>query len=316
MLYVFLVYLAIKKTPILKKTFCIIGLLPMGLSLAVAISYDSVLIAMSILCTALIFRLIFDDNVKKINYKYLMFFGIAGFILLTIKTVYITVLLPLLFVPKEKFGEKRINIVKKFGIIAGIAIIAYILNKLPSLGLQRNAVTDNSGEQLNYILANPGRYIMTWLKTMWSNRNFYYTGMIGTFGLIDTYIPTVYIVMYSVFGFAVILSDVSMADVKINWKYRLIAILGCIATTFGIFTGLYILWTSMELGVGSEIITGVQGRYFIPILPLGVVILFNSVLRKNTVIKSFMQKLLNNCYIVPSVMLAVSFITIFLRYWC
>lgn len=316
LLYVLLVYLAIKTTPVLKKTFCVIGLLPMGLALAVAISYDSVLIALSLLSTAVILKLMFDDNVKTISYKYLIFFGVIAFVLLTIKTVYITVLLPLLFVPKEKYGGKIINIIKYVSIMVGIAIVLYIINKIPLLNLQRNATGNNSGEQLKYILSNPINYVKIWIKTMWYNRNFYFTGMIGTFGLIDTYIPTIYIVIYSIGGLAVILSDLSLCSVKFNWKYKCISVCGCIATVFGIFTAMYILWTSMELGIGAETITGVQGRYLIPIIPLGIVVFSNSLLKKNETIKLFMKKILDNSYIVPAMMLAISVITIFLRYWC
>lgn len=316
MMYVTLVCLAIKTTPILKKTFCLIGLLPMSIALAVAISYDSLVIALSMLSTAIIFKLIFNKDVEKVSYKDLIVLGIIAFILLTVKTVYVTVLIPLIFVPKEKWGGKIFSILKCFGIIVGIAGILYILNKIPSLNLQRNAVQNSSGEQLQYIIHNPLTYLKTLLKTMWGNRNFYYTGLIGTFGLIDTFIPSVYVVMYSFAAFAVVVSDFSLCQFKFKWKYKFIAVLASIATIGAIFTGMYILWTSMELGVGAEVITGVQGRYFIPIIPLLMVVLSNQLLKKNKKIKAIMEKILINSYLVPSMMLCVSFVAIFLRYWC
>lgn len=315
-LYTLLVYYAIKMTPILKKTFCIIGLLPMSLALAVAISYDSVLIALSLLSTALIFKLIFDDNVKKVSYKYFIVFGVIAFILLSIKTIYITVLIPLIFIPKEKYGGKIKEIIKCFGIMIVIAIVLYIINKIPLMNLQRNAAESNAGEQLKYIINNPINYLKTLVKTMLYNRNFYISGIIGMFGLLDTYIPTIYIVMYSLSAAGVIISDFSMCPVKFDWKYKLVAALGSIATICAVFTGLYILWTSMELGVGAETITGVQGRYFIPIIPLAIIIFANSTLKKKNKIKNVMEKILNNSYIIPVIMLCISSITIFLRYWC
>lgn len=315
-LYVFLVYLAIKTTPILKKTFCIIGLLPMSLALAAAISYDSILIAISLLSTAMILKLIFDNNIKEITYKYLIAFGVIAFILLSIKIIYITVLIPLIFIPKEKYEGKVIKLLKYFGIVMAIALVLYIINKLPLMNLERNVVADNSGEQLNFILNNPLSYMKIWIKTMIANRNFYFSGIIGTFGLLDTYLPTVYIVIYGICALAVLFSDFSICPVKFSWKYKCIAILGGIATIFAAFMGLYILWTSMELGVGAENITGVQGRYFIPIIPLVMIILSNSILSKNKTIKLVMEKILSNYYFVPVMMLCVSTLTIFLRYWC
>lgn len=316
LLYIFLVYLAIKTTPILKTTFCIIGLLPMSLALAAAISYDSVLIAVSLLCTAMILKLIFDDNIKKISYKYLIAFGVITFILLSIKIVYVTVLIPLLFIPKEKYGGKIIKIIKCFGIIIVIALILYIINKIPTMLLERNNVKDNVGEQFNFIINNPINYLKIWIKTMLTNRNYYFSGIIGIFGLLDTYIPTIYISLYSFGTFAIALSDFSTCKSKFNWKYKCISFLGSTATVFAIFTGLYVLWTSMELGVGAETITGVQGRYFIPIIPLAITILSNSILEKNKTVNLVMKKLLDNAYVIPVMMLVVISLTIFLRYWC
>lgn len=315
-MYTILVYYAIKITPILKKTFCAIALLPMSLALAVAISYDSIIIAISLLSTALIFKLIFDDNVKKVSYKYLITFGVIAFILLTIKTVYVTVLFPLIFVPKEKYGDKITNVLKSFGIILLIAVSLYIINKIPLMLLERNVVENNSGKQISFIISNPFEYLKIWIKTMIANRNFYFSGMIGTFGLIDTFVPTIYIVMYSLALFTIILSDFSLCPMKFNWKYKCVSILGSIATIFAAFLGLYVFWTSMELGVGAETITGIQGRYFIPIIPLVMIILSNSVLKKNKTLENIMKKILDYSYFVPSMMLCVMLVTIFLRYWC
>lgn len=316
LLYIILVYFAIKNTPILKKTFCILGLLPMSLALAVAISYDSVIIALCLLSTSLIFKLIFDENMKKVPIKYLVFFGFTLFVLLTIKMVYVTILVPVLFIPKEKWGEKKICVFKYLAIIAGIAFVLYMINKIPSMGLQRNAIKSNSGDQIQYILHNPLEYFGTLIRTIWQNRNFYITGMIGTFGLIDTFIPSVYIVLYGLCATAIMISDFSLANVKFNWKYKSIALCASLATIGAVFTGMYVLWTSIELGVGVDTITGVQGRYFIPIIPLVMVLFSNQFLRKNKKIETFMKNVLVNSYFVPVMMLGISVITIFLRYWC
>lgn len=288
----------------------------MSLALAAAVSYDSVLISVSLLSTALIFKLLFDENVKRISYKHLAAFGIIAFILLSIKIVYITLLIPLVFIPKEKYEGKITKLIKYFGIILVIASVLFIINKIPLMNLQRNYTEDHSAEQLQYVITNPISYIKILLKTMLINRNFYILGIIGTFGILDTYIPTINLVIYTICGLAIALTDFSVCQVKFNWKYKLISIFGSIATIFSIFLALYIFWTWLEQGVGAEIITGVQGRYFIPIIPLAMIILSNSVLEKNKTIKSVMKIVLDNSYLVPIIMLCVTSVTIFLRFWC
>ena len=319
--YIIVVALAIKTTPILKKTFCMIGLIPMSLSLAAAISYDSVLIGTTLLGTALIFKLIFDNNVKKFTYKHAIILGIIGFILLSVKTVYITVLLPLIFIPKEKFGDKPIkSILKNLFIIMGISFAIYILNKIPSMFLTKITKDESiaSMQQLQMVIRYPIYYIKIWIDTMYNNRNYYYTGMFGIFGLSDTFMITAVSVMYSIAFVFIALSDVSLEEKKFNWKYKLLAVLGIVISVFGIFLAMYLFWTSiMEgYGIGAESITGVQGRYFLPLIPIAIVLLSNKILVKNKVIKMMFNKILDNSYIVSVIILIISSMTILLRFWC
>ena len=317
LLYIIIVAFAIKITPILKKTFCAIALIPMSLSLAAAISYDSVLMATSLLATAIIFKLIFDDNVKKINYKYIVGLGVIGFILLSVKTVYATVLLPIIFVPKEKFdGGSKKSIIKTFEIIIGISVGLFLLNKLPALFIKKAAGDGAITAQIQFILNHPIYYIKVWLTSMISNRNFYLSGMFGTFGLLDTYVLTMFMVVYFIAFFAVVLSDLSTCKNKFNWKYKIVSVLGNVISIFGIFIALYILWTSSEIGIGAPTITGVQGRYFLPLLPLAIVLLSNKWMVKNEKMKTIFVRVLQNSYLVSFLGLLVSCLTIFLRFWC
>lgn len=320
LLYVCVIAVSIRITPILKKTFCFIGLLPMALTLAVCISYDSVLIATCMLATAIIFKLIFDDSIKKVNYKYIIALGVIGFILLSLKTVYITVLIPLLFVPKEKYGEGLKGIVKVLALIAGIAIAIYVLNKLPTLFLDKaqNIEHESFKQQISFIISHPIDYLKIWITTMIDNRNFYITGMIGTFGLIDTYLVSAYTSMYIIAFLIIVIADTSLSDKKFDWRYKICSVLGIFASVFAIFASLYVVWTSIidGYGVGASSITGVQGRYFIPLIPLAIVLFSNSILTKNQKIKQILVKILDNTYIVSFIMLIISSIAILLRFWC
>ena len=317
MLYIIIIAKAIKITPILKKTFCFIGLIPMSLSLASAVSYDNFLIPVCMLATAIIFKLIFDDNVKTISLKYLVTLGIIGFILLSIKTVYITILFPLIFVPKSKYGENIKQIIKSIGIILVIALSLYILNKIPTIGVIRTSSTNAVNDQINFVISQPFTYLRILWDTLIQNRHFYFTSLFGVFGLLDTYVLTVFIVAYAIAFLLVIISDLSIADKKFNWKYKLLAFLGTCASVFGIFLAMYIYWTSdnFDGGVGSNIINGVQGRYFLPLIPLVMVIFSNSWLQKNEKVDSILHGILNNTYIVSFCMLTVSSLAILLRFW-
>ena len=318
--YIIVIAFAIKITPILKKTFCLIGLIPMSLSLAVAISYDSILIEACLLATALIFKLIFDEDVKKVSYKYLIVFGVIGFILLSIKTVYITVLLPIIFVPKEKFGKNMFNKIKSFCIIGGIALTILIINKIPNLLLEKveNIESQFFYDQIIFVISHPIYYLKIWINTMITNRNFYISGMVGTFGLLDTYLITVFTGIYIIAFLAIFISDISLLDKKFDLKYKIISLIGIIATVSGIFLAMYVMWTSIieEYGVGASSITGVQGRYFLPLIPLGIALFSNNVLKKNKKIEKILNQIIENSYIVSIIVLIITIMTILLRFWC
>lgn len=318
-LYIFLVATAIKITPILKKSFCLIGLIPMSLSLAATISYDSVIISIALLAVAMILKLMFDDNVKKVDYRYIIGFGVIGFILLTIKPVYIPVLLPLIFVPKEKWGKGSIKeLIKICAIILCISIGLYIINKIPSFFAKSADTVTQPKEQIKFVLEHPIYYIKIWLNTMISGRGFYISGLFGIFGLLDTYLITAYTAIYMILFFMIVISDASLENKVIDWRQKIIYLLGIIASVFGIFFAMYIFWTSVlgGYGVGANTVTGVQGRYFIPLIPIGVMLFLNNSLQKNEKIRNFFNNVLNNSYIVAFTMLLVSSVTILLRFWC
>lgn len=318
-LYIVIIAFSIKITPILKKTFCLIALMPMSLALASAVSYDSVIMATVMFAIALIFKLIFDDNVKKVNYKYIIAFGIIGFILLSIKTVYITALFPLIFVPKEKYDNSIKKAVKYVAMIGGIVLGIYVLNKIPSFFLQRSVEINTAvAEQKDIVINYPIYYLKIFFNTLYVSRNFFYTGIFGMFGLTDTYVITAYTAIYSLTFLLVGISDVSLLEKKFDWKYKLVTFVGVSFSIFAMFLAMYLYWTSIVggFGVGSTIITGVQGRYFLPLMLMIFVLFSNKILAKNEKIKLILNKILENSYLVSFGALLVSSISIFLRFWC
>ena len=90
------------------------------------------------------------------------------------------------------------------------------------------------------------------------------------------------------------------------------------APIFGCFLAMYIYWTSTRegFGVGASEITGVQGRYFIPVMPAIFLFFSNQILQRNTKIKKGMKLLVDNSELVVIVMLCMSAIALLLRFWC
>ena len=107
----------------------------------------------------------------------------------------------------------------------------------------------------------------------------------------------------------------SNCQYEISWQLRISSVLCYVISFLGIFFAMYLTWAPQEVGVGSDLITGVQGRYFIPALFLPVIVFKNSLLRKNKYINSIME--LYNTYFMALayaiLMVCVMFIVI--RFW-
>lgn len=87
-----------------------------------------------------------------------------------------------------------------------------------------------------------------------------YTFLGSNLGWLDINVPNLTIIG---FAFLILASPfLSKTENQLNWKYRLFFILLGIAEIILVLTGLYIGWTS----VGGNLVQGIQGRYFIPII--------------------------------------------------
>lgn len=314
--YIACVTLAIKITPVLKKTFCMIGLMPMALYISCSVSYDGLLISVAFIFASLCFKLLFEQQ-TILNKYYVITFGVIAFVFYAIKIVYLPLFLLLLFIPKEKFKEgKRI---KSLAYVFIVFTVLVVLSMLPDM-LRDNVVaaTDSgSKDQIIYILQNPLRYLEIWFETMKEGRDFFVSSTIGVFGLVDTHLYAVIIYPYVFFLMLTGALEISINNVVIKWYQRVSVIVSVFTCIFGTFLAMYVLWTPfMEgFGVGADRINGVQGRYFIPLFPIFFVCFTNGFIIKNKMVTGLGEKLVNNSMLISVIMLMVSQITLLLRFW-
>lgn len=257
LLYIGLMYFAIKKTPILKKSMFTIGLLPMSVMLASSCSYDGLIIGSACLLFSHIMSLLYDS--RKLSFKDILFFVIFGFFVFFIKYTYILLLTLLIFVPVDRFKNKKDKILK-IGIIFGIIFLLYILFNIPNY--INNVDGGSANEQIKFIISNPFKYIVILFKSMYVKFGIQLSWILGGFGNLDTHFPGfIYFIMF-IYLLALFLFDASIKNIKISKKLKLWNFLVLLGIIVGIYTALYIIWTP----VGNKIIEGVQGRYFIPII--------------------------------------------------
>ena len=318
--FVVLAALAIKITPILKRTFCMLGLMPMTLFLAGAVSYDMLLNGTALLFAAMCFNLLYGQE-QIMNRKYAVGFGIILFLFCVLKIVYLPIfafLLTILFRYIRRGNRKQIIISIAF--IAWVSIgLLLITSYLPEIFTSKIEISGGgvslSQQQLQYVISHPLEYLKTFFNTLSISRNFYVSSTVGMFGLLDTRIFSVFTYLYLFILIAVGISEISLDRVAVKWYDRLVILLATGASFFGIFLAMYINWTPLVYGVGADVIEGVQGRYFLPLFPALFLVFGNRWIAEKKCLKRITEKCSEYGMLASILILQISVVTVLLRFW-
>ena len=309
----FIMYLSIKITPVFKRTFAVFGLIPMVIFLGSVISYDSLLISLTTLALSIILKITYDDKLKKVPNNYIITLILIGVVLLNVKGLYFLLYILLFLIPVKKVGNiKKMTRIALIIILSILAITLVI--KIPFLLLPKIKTDVNyASKQLDFVIHNPIKYSGILIDNIINQRFFQLSSIVGVFGLIDTYNPFVIICFTYIWLIMVSISDGVCDKVKINGKFKILLIIYILFIIISVYSAMYINWTPAINGhkIGEADISGVQGRYFLPIL-LPILLLFSN---KKIKRYSFIEKIRNNIFMPCIVILLVSTMTILFRYW-
>lgn len=204
------------------------------------------------------------------------------------KIVYLPLVGLILLIPKEKYKTRKEQIVTNI-IIIGVSLLA----SLTWIGIASSylvAYKDGApGVKIGKLFSNPIEFI----ERLFSNINIYLRTYIGElFGKgigADLHIQLyslLPVVMFILFLFEAI-SDNNIKN-RFSKYQKTIMWLIVLITSGLIFTSLYIQWSP----VNYPYISGVQGRYFLPILPVIALLIGN-----NSKIKSQYDEIKHNKFL-------------------
>ena len=294
---------AIKKVKIGKRLLSVIAFLPSSLYLSANYSYDPAVIAGFTLAFVLLLNVFVDKN-EKIDFKWMCIFLFSLLYGSFVKAVYVPVLLLLLFIPKDRFKNNKIcKYIKIMTIVIFMLVLATFV--LPSVNgtLQADVRGGNTSVtlQLHHILSNPFNYLLILKNTMvelFFDR-FLCNGTLGGMGYATCIKGNLAYILLGLLLFTWITDD---NDNEINFKFktRLLFFINIITIILLIWTALYLSFTP----VGLNTISGVQPRYFIPLL-FPLLITFKFLKIKN----HYSQKLYNTC--ILSLLCFINFIMIY-----
>lgn len=155
----------------------------------------------------------------------------------------------------------RLTLVAIAATASVIAVAAFGLTAWSNFG-PSHSVTG----QLNYLLHSPGSLHSLVVRTLRTNSVFYFDSFIGVLGWLDTHFNRDYywaalVMLCMAFGAAVLDREEPAGDTLLA---RFMILLTFVSTAAMIFASLYLAWTP----VGNGIVDGVQGRYFLAVVPL------------------------------------------------
>lgn len=314
--YMILGYFAIKLMPVKKELLAIIMLLPMSLQQAGSINYDATLIPVCFLFISYIMHILYSND--KVGWKSIGFMMVLLTIIALTKPPYVFLAMLILMIPINRYNLKikGINVgqvIYKYRwwmlalgcvlVLSGIYILRYNMVVL---------------EVVASFIKFP-KFITTVFKTLFTF-HFFIVSIIGNLGWLDTSVDIWFMI------FTIILCIIlTQIDDKNEKKFSIKNYVICISCFAFIFCLVFIAmenWTIMgtnwmvENNLSAwlkcidniDIIQGVQGRYFIPIIP--VVGMLIPVVKK---VKKKSAGVLINVYAVVSIIhVAVILIQ---RYW-
>lgn len=266
LVWLLMVYLAIKITPVHKWVFLLLALMPMTLFEAASLSADSFNLGLSFLTIAFFFKLAFEEKKKRVEKRDLLFL-LALLAMLSLSKVGYALLLILFFlIPSYKFANKKRMISQFFLVLTlPVVFIAGIWNYLFKdlyISMPPAWAAASIPGQIAFISSSPLNFLQIIAHTLIEKQGFL-VSFVGIFGWNELPLPNIVVILYLIVTVVVAVAD-NKSMIKINPKQKLVAFITFFAMFFLVILYEYVTFTP----VGLDIIYGVQGRYFIPVAPL------------------------------------------------
>lgn len=272
-------YLAIRITPILKNTMAVIALFPITVYQAASDSPDALLNSVCFLFVALCFYYAYGEK-ERLGWKDALTLGALLGVVFLCKYVYACLGLLVFLIPMRKFGTK-----KEYGKCFLIAMIPFVV--LAGIGMMNMFSSVSAGQavgtgaegvaegvtQMQYLLGHPKLIIQVLIGTFMTKFDSFMIWL-NTLGTLNCSLgPMIYIVpMFAVFTGCL---DNYGTYYRIKRKDKILGLAAFLLTCMGVIMGIYM--DGRINPVGALVVEGVQGRYFIPALP----VLFLALNQKN-----------------------------------
>jgi len=316
LVWVLLVYLAIKIIPFYKWLLILLALTPKSIFQASSLSGDALTNGLSFLLIAVILKTAFDrglqssegkpfryvcvaaelmlplhqDRVphtdairyeggKQVTKSEIFILALLSLLLSLCKLAYCPILFLLWVIPVPRFPSKKQYFLTLSVIIlfSLAAVLSWlVLTRHLNVPLRLDTPNLTTEQRLNYLAIQPGKLFVLIGNTLRVHGLTYLEQYLGGMGWGETKMPIWYMVSYGLVLLGVAACS-HEKDIAIYPRQKAIILSIAVTNIALIFTLLYITWTDLD----SDVIQGFQARYFIPISPLVFLLLYNQKIKLN-----------------------------------
>lgn len=282
--FVGLTWLAMRRLPFGKEVLFGVALLPMTLHLSASYSYDGMIMGCFFLFAAVCLDLAYQK--EQVTWKDILLLAVLIAVAGPCKMVYAVLMGLCLLIPVGKFGGWRRWFLAAAVVAFAWAAAMVLVNRqvVASYVEETEAYVMWAGEPgftLTLLLHQPLVLIRMFYQTfLWQTESYHLTMIGSSLGgldpVLDVPYPLVVAFSLSLLGLTLRKPGENLAISRGQRLWILIVCAGCAAAILG---SMLIAWTP----VSSKVINGVQGRYFLPFLPVLLMAVKNDtvVLTKN-----------------------------------
>ncbi|MQY22423.1 DUF2142 domain-containing protein [Nocardia macrotermitis] len=249
-----------------------VSVLPIALFQAGTVTADTITNALAVLVSCLVVKGVFlNARLSRAEVVAALFATIA---LPLSKPTYVLLAMLVALIPVRQYGFRRALrwVPWAFAILGAALFAAWMKIAAPTgdgMGLMRPPAQWHSvrtGDQLQFILEHPVRFTQIFVHSIWLRDQHWFTQFFGELGFSYVEVPALSI-LACLLAFAV---SAGIAE-RMSAAHLRTAIVGLVivASVAMIYVTLYMSFSP----VGFYLVDGVQGRYFVPLAIVGIVVL-------------------------------------------
>ncbi|KAA0790935.1 DUF2142 domain-containing protein [Bacillus wiedmannii] len=269
--YIALSALAIKIIPRLKNTLAFLAAFPLFVSLSASFSADAILMGLNYLFIAVMLQKLMRSEKNTLGIKDFIIPIVLLILIVLCKFTYWPLsFLIFAFIGRDLFRTKMQGVMS-FLLLAGIPgliMSSWNLFVMKFVGTINPNEKINPVGQLKFILEHPVEVMKAFFGTFESGMSMW-MNMLNQVGWVTHLMSG--IVLISMVGLVMtVIFDYSEDEFKLrNFDYA-VFILTIVSVVGLVMLSLYLTWSE----VGADFISGLQGRYFLPVIPI-VLFIFN-----------------------------------------